>query len=824
MPAAVRTLIQRRAARLPAETRSVLADAAVLGRSFSLRDLSAVRSRLDQQEPTPGSLADALQPAVDAGLLLPQPEGASADYTFTHEQVREFAMAELSQARRRGVHRSVVDLLLEGGDPSPAALPLIARHALAAGDTERAARLSIDAAKAALQANAPEEALRIIEQALPIVTASQDRRELLCARDDAYAVLRNISERLEGLAELSALAEALGDPTLELDVQLRRAAALRLSHDEDAAADLARRVRDRAAARGDEGTELRADLELGQALLRSPLGESFGAAAIESDLPGAEQAYRDAAQLAERLGNDWALAAASREIGTIMLSSLRLWFGQQAHSGRIFELLGRVTAGEAVEVVLDSTEVGPTAREIRQLLERALSLFERIGDRTGVMSTVIAMAYVNYAPLIHISSSARHLEEIRRVTNRMSNLVTESERARSELQLLYGVHLYARAKVVPDLMIARGVEAHRMAKVQGDRSVEFLAAGGVALAELDMGNLAEAEQWLSRAAATLAASPTPLRARHLETWRGLLRAAHGDGAGMRDHLERAVKMATELGRPAARCEALARLALSAATLGAASNDAELLDLAERSANEAMQLNTTFPGHPPWGAQGAAALATVAMTRGEVEKAAGFGGQVVGYVQAADREDLDLEFLLPASRAIFAGGPPETQAMVRGYLLLLLSRIVQGTVDDELRVKWLRGPVGRQLTELAGPIDEPMAPSDAETGRAETAAPALDDVDRRLLHLLTQAAPTARWRTSWRSTRGRSRSAWRACSPASARPAGRRRRRSPSAASAPEWQAERAQSAGRPTQMHRCRELHHSGAQRLRLAGRRVRQG
>ena len=145
-------------------------------------------------------------------------------------------------------------------------------------------------------------------------------------------------------------------------------------------------------------------------------------------------------------------------------------------------------------------------------------------------------------------------------------------------------------------MVARGVEAYRMAKVQGDRSVEFLAAGGVALAELDMGNLAEAEQWLGRAAGAAAASPTPLRARELETWRGLLRAALGDGTGMREHLERAVKMATDLGRPAARCEALARLALSAARLGSSSNDADLLDLAERTGNEAIQLCATLPGY------------------------------------------------------------------------------------------------------------------------------------------------------------------------------------------------------------------------------------
>src|SRR5579859_1113002 len=736
VPSAVRTLLQRRAARLPADTRSVLADAAVLGRSFSLRDLGAIRSRLDLHEPEPDALAAALGPAADAGLLLQHPEGAPADYTFTHEQVREFAIAELTQARRRAVHRSVVDLLLEGGDPSPAALPLIAHHALASGDTERAARLSIDAARAALQANAAEEALRLVEQALPTVATSQDRRQLLLIRDDAYAILRNSTDRLQGLAELSALADASGDPGLEVDVQLRRAAALRLAHDEDAAAELARRVRATASARGDKPAELRALMELGQALLRSPIGESFGAPANESDLDGAEEAYRAAAALAEQLGDDRSLAAALREIGTILLSRLRLWFGEQVLSGRAVELVARVIAGEQVEEILQTTEVAPMVGQIKRMLERALGLFERLGDRTGVMSTVIAMAYVNYAPMIHISSSARHLEEIRRVTNRMSNLVTESERARQELQLLYGVHLYARAKVVPDLMIARGVEAHRLAKVQGDRSVEFLAAGGVALSELEMGDEAAASEWLDRAAAAAAAAPTPLRARQLETWRGLARAAAGDAASMREHLERAVKMATDTGRPAARCEALGSLALTAARLGAVTGDAELLGLAERSADEARAMNATLPGHAPWSARGLAALAIVALSRGDAQRAAMAAGSALQELQAAHREDLDLDILLPSSRAIFAGGPPEMQSMVRTLLQLFLSRIAQGTVDDEMRVRWLRGPVGRELSELAGPIEEPAHAAGADSGAPGSR---LDDVDRQLLHLLTHGS-------------------------------------------------------------------------------------
>ena len=78
-------------------------------------------------------------------------------------------------------------------------------------------------------------------------------------------------------------------------------------------------------------------------------------------------------------------------------------------------------------------------------------------------------------------------------------------------------------------------------------------------------------------------------------------------------------------------------------------------------------------------------------------------------------------------------------MARGFLRLLLARIVAGTVDDEMRVKWLRGPVGKQLAELAGPMDEPMAAAAVEAGAEVGTATALDDLDLRLLHLLTQGS-------------------------------------------------------------------------------------
>jgi hypothetical protein len=759
VPSAVRTLISRRAARLPAQTRAAMADAAVLGRSFSLRDLAAVRSKIGggsgggsvaaagqgaaQGDGSRSSLPDDLAPAVQAGLLLEHAVGDAADYTFTHEQVREFALNELSTTRTRQVHAAVVDLLLEGGDPAPESLPMLAQHALAAGDTERAARFSIEAATAALGSNAPEEALRLVEQALPVVSSPQERRTLLLTRDDAYAAQRRASERLEGLTELAALAEALRDPAFELDVQLRRAAALRTGHDEDAAAELARRVRGRAGDRGDKALELRANLELGQALMKTALGESFGNASTEVDAPGGQEAYEQAVALAEEIGDQRALAAALRELAMIELSKARDWFGDMVKAGHAIEYMRRLTAGETLGEILPTLPIASNIFLASEYIERALGIYEQLDDRQGVMATVIAMAYVAYAPVIHLTSSARHLEEIRRVTSRRNELVTESERARQELQMLYGIHIYARAKVVPDLMLTRGVDAHRAARIEGDRTVEFLAAGGVALANIQLGDIAEAERWLGLAATALAAAPSRIRARQLETWRGMVRSAAGDAEGMRRHLEAAVAMAGEQGRAPARCDALSRLALEAAKLGARSSDTELLDLAARSAEQAKALSARLQGHPSWGARADAALATVALARGEVAAAVGFAGAAMQAIQEGRHEDLDLEIILPVARALFAGAPADVQAQLHGFLEVSLARIAQGTLDEDIRVRWLKGPVGRELAELVGPTPEvtaaPEGPAAERSAAAagEAAGPDLDGLDRRLLHHLTE---------------------------------------------------------------------------------------
>jgi DNA-binding CsgD family transcriptional regulator len=273
--------------------------------------------------------------------------------------------------------------------------------------------------------------------------------------------------------------------------------------------------------------------------------------------------------------------------------------------------------------------------------------------------------------------------------------------------------------VIPDLALSRGEAAHAHAREIGDRALEFLAAGGTAMAHLDMGEVERARPWIERAAAIASDHPTPLRAQRLACWRGIAGSTAGDRMAMRRHLVRATELAAESGRPAARCETLARLALEAARLGAETGDEDLLDLADTAATEAAELAATLTGHPPWGAQAAAARARVAHARGRDDEALAHARAAVAALQAARHEDADLDVVLPVADVLQALEAPEWPELVP-FLQVTLAMIAQRTMDDDVRVRWLRGPNGRELTRLAGPVQLAPAPDGEQPSDADTA--------------------------------------------------------------------------------------------------------
>jgi DNA-binding CsgD family transcriptional regulator len=733
VPSAVRTLIGRRAASLPAGTRELLATGAILGRAFRVADLCVLRIRLG--ETTGCEVEEAfelLRPALAAGLLHEAGDVAHRHVAFSHEQVREYALETLSPAKRQAMHAAIVEMLTDEGEPSPEALPVVVRHALAAGDTELIARFSLKAARAAVDANAPEEALRLVEDALGTVSHPSQRIDLLRIRDDALQALGRPSERLDAIAELVALIEAGGDKKLEQEAQLRRAAALRGDGRHEAAAGVARAIRARALAGGDAAGELAACLELGQDLLRSSLGEGYTPSPRESDLDGAQEAFARAAALATDSGSEAQLASALRELGVITLARIREWFVDRVSAGEHIPYVIRIANGEPIEQIMKELPIADLFVESEAHLTRALELFEKMGDRRGAMSTIVSLAYLNWAPEVHLGTNpAQRFEGIRQLTTAMATLVKGSEREAAETQMLYGVHVFARAKLIPDLAVQRGDDAYQRARALGDRPLEFLAALGTAQAHLDLGAVDEAERWLARAAECAAATPTAHRARQLAVVGALIAGERGDLARMRAGLEDAARMAATQHRPAAQCEALALLALAAAKKGAAIGDEELLAAAVEAAARVRRLAPELTGRPLWSSQADAAEARVELARGNTEAALRLARAALAARRDAMRDDPHLEILMPAARVILDAGDAAEQEAIRGELHLIQAMTAQRIVDEAIRVRWFSGPVGRELAELAGqfqPVTAAPQPAHEES---------FDERESRLLRLLVQ---------------------------------------------------------------------------------------
>jgi DNA-binding NarL/FixJ family response regulator len=225
-------------------------------------------------------------------------------------------------------------------------------------------------------------------------------------------------------------------------------------------------------------------------------------------------------------------------------------------------------------------------------------------------------------------------------------------------------------------------------------------------------------------------------------------------------------MATDQGSAAGRCEALTALAVEAARLGGERGDEELLALAERSAEETKALARSLTGHPPWNAKADAALAAVALARGQTADAVASALAAGEALQAALHEDLSFDILIPAAEAIAAGGSDEDRARLQQYLRLQTAMIANRVEDESVRARWFRGPVGSAVSRLAAvegdgqrnvPADERLAPlDDDETALLELVANGLTnqeiatklgvdhaDVERRLSQIYAKIGASSR---------------------------------------------------------------------------------
>ncbi len=154
-------MIQARLQWLDPTTRALIPWAAALGHSFSPTLVARIA---DCSVP---KLLTAIEQLEQHGIIRP---GASLhseiSYDFAHDIVRQVAYNQLSEPRRRLVHRQIAHILNELAVSEPAKIGEVARHASLAGDRALAAATCLAAAEQCLRLFAYAEASELAQQGI----------------------------------------------------------------------------------------------------------------------------------------------------------------------------------------------------------------------------------------------------------------------------------------------------------------------------------------------------------------------------------------------------------------------------------------------------------------------------------------------------------------------------------------------------------------------------------------------------------------------------------------------------------------------------------
>ena len=221
LPSSIRTVIGSRLSRLGEDATRLLSTASVIGRDFDL-DVLVAAAGVDEDE-----LIDLLDQAHHAALVDEIP-GAPGRYSFSHALVQQTLYEDLGPTRRTRLHRSVGEAIEAlYGENSTERVGELARHFfLATRPTEpdKAIAYARRAGQAALEALAPEEAVRYFTQALDL--ASQVAMADPALRTDLLLGL-GTAQRQAGIAESRAtLLEAAREARRQDDSARLAAAAL----------------------------------------------------------------------------------------------------------------------------------------------------------------------------------------------------------------------------------------------------------------------------------------------------------------------------------------------------------------------------------------------------------------------------------------------------------------------------------------------------------------------------------------------------------------------------------------------------------------------
>jgi len=372
----LRELLKARVRRMSDAEQRVLVHASVLGKEFDFGTLDIACGQEEER------LSEHLDRLVHEGLLR---EKTGEVYEFVSERVRVDVYAQLTETRRRLLHRKVAQALLERDGVTSSNLYELARQFYLGRDDVRGVDLNRRAAESAARAFAFDTAAVHLERAL------EGQRRI---------VPRDVSAEIRTLIELGRYYDELGD----------------LHRSEETLLDAVARSRAVPALEVDLALAL-----LGLAQTRSDLSQYLSSRDLAIE----------AFQILERLGHRRGLLAAHRVLGHTCwrLGDLEAAEQHQRDAIAIAETDG--TTAERGHALIDLantyTILGPDRlREALALYRKAAELFADIHDPSAE-----ARVLMNQALLHHYAGQA---DEALRV---MNSALGAAERSRSPIWIGY---------------------------------------------------------------------------------------------------------------------------------------------------------------------------------------------------------------------------------------------------------------------------------------------------------------------------------------------------------------------------------------------------
>lgn len=210
VPPSVRDLVHHRLRQLPESARQVTEAIAVLGSPVTLAQARQTSARSDEETVT----------AIDLGLrwrlLQPAVESHTVHYDFSHDLVREAVVSQLSDVRRRLLHRRAATTLEQAGGQAAT----LAYHWGMAGDVMKEAHYAALAGEQAAACYANDEAVRYLERALLLITEPERRMEVMRKLGDVWELVGRWAEAEIVFRKALELAESVGDSQTQAQHQV----------------------------------------------------------------------------------------------------------------------------------------------------------------------------------------------------------------------------------------------------------------------------------------------------------------------------------------------------------------------------------------------------------------------------------------------------------------------------------------------------------------------------------------------------------------------------------------------------------------------------